>query len=33
MARVERLARRTGTDITWVNPPTLKKSDGDGHGN
>jgi hypothetical protein len=27
MARVERAARNSGTDITWINPPKLKSDD------
>lgn len=27
MARIERAAQSTGTQIIWVNPPKLKKAD------
>jgi len=27
MARVERAARNTGTEVTWINPPKLKAPD------
>ena len=28
MARVEKQAQATGTQIIWINPPKAKKSDG-----